>query len=132
MSALRTQDDYKRAIRDLLKEAEISLEKDLTERDAAHDAAMSDKDVASYMQGLDLAISEEATLALRAEFLRFSSVFDTSRSRDTIRRAVADVTKPLIEEWINRHMADIAREVITEAIGKIAHVRPTGNLQRSK
>ena len=29
MSALCTQDDYKRAIRDLLKEAETSLEKDL-------------------------------------------------------------------------------------------------------
>jgi hypothetical protein len=45
---------------------------------------------------------------------------------------VAQVVRPLIEEWINRYMADIAREVITEAIGKITEVRATGNLRRPK
>ena len=132
MNTLRTEDDYKRAIKDLVNQAEQSLESDLTTRDESHETAMSDAQMALYMQGLDLAITEEATIALRAEFLRYSSVFDTSRSRDTIRRAVAEVTKPLIEEWINRNMADIAREVITEAIGKISHVRPSGAMRRPK
>lgn len=132
MNTLRTEDDYKRAIKDLVKQAEHSLETDLATRDETHESAMSDAQMALYMQGLDLAITEEATIALRAEFLRYSSVFDTSRSRDTIRRAVAEVTKPLIEDWINRNMADIAREVITEAIGKISHVRPTGAMRRPK
>lgn len=132
MNTLRTEDDYKRAIKDLVNQAEQSLESDLATRDESHETAMSDAQMALYMQGLDLAITEEATIALRAEFLRYSSVFDTSRSRDTIRRAVAEVTKPLIEEWINRNMADIAREVITEAIGKISHVRPSGAMRRPK
>lgn len=132
MNTLRTEDDYKRAIKDLVEKAEQSLESDLAARDESHETAMSDTQMALYMQGLDLAITEEATIALRAEFLRYSSVFDTSRSRDTIRRAVAEVTKPLIEEWINRNMADIAREVITEAIGKISHVRPSGAMRRPK
>ena len=132
MNTLRTEDDYKRAIKDLVSQAEQSLESDLATRDESHETAMSDAQMALYMQGLDLAITEEATIALRAEFLRYSSVFDTSRSRDTIRRAVAEVTKPLIEEWINRNMADIAREVITEAIGKISHVRPSGAMRRPK
>lgn len=132
MNTLRTEDDYKRAIKDLVEQAEQSLESDLATRDESHETAMSDAQMALYMQGLDLAITEEATIALRAEFLRYSSVFDTSRSRDTIRRAVAEVTKPLIEEWINRNMADIAREVITEAIGKISHVRPSGAMRRPK
>ena len=132
MNTLRTEDDYKRAIKDLVKQAERSLETDLATRDETHESAMSDAQMALYMQGLDLAITEEATIALWAEFLRYSSVFDTSRSRDTIRRAVAEVTKPLIEDWINRNMADIAREVITEAIGKISHVRPTGAMRRPK
>jgi cell pole-organizing protein PopZ len=69
---------------------------------------------------------------LRAEFLRYSSVFDTGRSRDTIRHAVADVTRPLIEEWINRNLAAIAREVITDAIVKISEVRPSGTPRRPK
>ena len=59
----------------------------------------------------------------RAEFLRFSSVFDTNTTRETIHNAVVEVTKPLLEAWINRHMADIAKSVIKEAIGKIADVR---------
>ncbi|MBT5157254.1 MAG: DUF2497 domain-containing protein [Rhodobiaceae bacterium] len=136
MNTLRTEDDYKRAIADHVRQAESSLEADLAKRDRTHDeeqnARMSDSDLQHYMQGLDVAITQEATVALRAEFLRYSSVFDTGRSRDTIRQAVADVTRPLIEEWINRNLATIAREVITEAIGKISDVRPSGTPRRPK
>ncbi len=132
MNTLRTEDDYKRAIKDLLQQAEHSLEGDLAERDADHQVEMSNRDMRHYMKGLDLAISEEATIALRAEFLRYSSVFDTKRSQDTIKLAVAQVIQPMVEEWINRNMADIAREVITEAIGRISEVRATGNLKRPK
>ncbi len=132
MNTLRTEDDYKRAIKDLLQQAETSLEGDLAERDADHQVEMSNRDMRHYMKGLDLAISEEATIALRAEFLRYSSVFDTKRSQDTIKLAVAQVIQPMVEEWINRNMADIAREVITEAIGRISEVRATGNLKRPK
>ena len=71
-------------------------------------------------------------MALRAEFLRYSSVFDTDRSRETIRQAVAEITKPLIEEWINRNMASIAREVISEAIGKISRIRAAGSYTSTK
>ena len=126
MNSLRTEDDYKRAIKELLQQAETSLESDLQARDGDQKAAMSDRDIQHFMRGLDLAITEEATIALRAEFLRYSSVFDTDRSRETIRQAVAEITKPLIEEWINRNMATIAREVISEAIGQISRVRATG------
>lgn len=132
MNTTRTEEDYKRAIKDMVQQAEQSLENDLAERDQYHETAMNDAQMAHYMHGLDLAITEEATIALRAEFLRYSSVFDTQRSRDTIRRAVAEITQPLIEEWINRNMATIAREVITEAIGKISHVRPSGTMRRPK
>lgn len=132
MNTLRTEDDYKRAIKDLLEQAETSLEGDLAERDADQQMRMTNRDMQHYMKGLDLAISEEATIALRAEFLRYSSVFDTKRSQDTIKLAVAQTIQPLVEEWINRNMADIAREVITEAIGRISEVRATGNLKRPK
>ena len=133
MNSLRTEDDYKRAIKDLLKQAETSLEADLQARDGDQKAAMTDRDIQHFMRGLDLAIiTEEATIALRAEFLRYSSVFNTKRSQDTIKLAVARVVRPLIEDWINRYMADIAREVITEAIGGITEVRATGNLRRPK
>ena len=50
-------------------------------------------------------------------------MFDTNATRETIHNAVVEVTKPLLETWINRHMADIAKSVVKEAIGKIADVR---------
>ena len=123
MSSVRSADDYKNAIRALLSDAEEEVGEAVSARDVDSEAKISDDDMDQYLKGLDLLITEEATVALRAEFLRYSSVFDTDKSRETIRQAVAEITKPLIEEWINRNMATIAREVISEAIEQISQVR---------
>ena len=123
MSSVRTADDYKNAIRALLSDAEEEVGEVVSARDVKNEAKISDDDMDQYLKGLDLLITEEATVALRAEFLRYSSVFDTDRSRETIRQAVAEITKPLIEEWININMAAIAKEVISEAIEQISQVR---------
>ena len=123
MSSVRTADDYKNAIRALLSDAEEEVGEAVSARDVKNEAKISDEDMDQYLKGLDLLITEEATVALRAEFLRYSSVFDTDRSRETIRQAVAEITKPLIEEWINLNMAAIAKEVISEAIEQISQVR---------
>ena len=123
MSSVRTADDYKNAIRALLSDAEEEVGEAVSARDVKNEAKISDDDMDQYLKGLDLLITEEATVALRAEFLRYSSVFDTDRSRETIRQAVAEITKPLIEEWINLNMATIAKEVISEAIEQISQVR---------
>ena len=123
MSSVRTADDYKNAIRALLSDAEEEVGEAVSARDVKNESNISDDDMDQYLKGLDLLITEEATVALRAEFLRYSSVFDTDRSRETIRQAVAEITKPLIEEWINVNMAAIAKEVISEAIEQISQVR---------
>lgn len=132
MSSVRTVEDYKNAIRVLLHDAEEEVGVAVAARDVESDTNLSDRDIDQYLKGLDLLITEEATVALRAEFLRYSSVFDTDRSRETIRQAVAEITKPLIEEWINRNMASIAREVISEAIGKISRIRAAGSYTSTK
>ena len=123
MSSVRTADDYKNAIRALLSGAEEEVGEAVSARDVKNEAKISDDDMDQYLKGLDLLITEQATVALRAEFLRYSSVFDTDRSRETIRQAVAEITKPLVEEWINLNMAAIAKEVISEAIEQISQVR---------
>ncbi|HCQ81249.1 MAG: hypothetical protein CBD03_02140 [Rhizobiales bacterium TMED143] len=132
MSSVRTIDDYKNAIRVLLHDAEEQFEEAVSAREGDEATNLSDSDMDQYLKGLDLLITEEATIALRAEFLRYSSVFDTDKSRETIRQAVAELTKPLIEEWINRNMATIAREVISEAIGQISRVRAAGSQNLKK
>ena len=132
MSSVRTIVDYKNAIRVLLHDAEEQFEEAVSAREGDEATNLSDSDMDQYLKGLDLLITEEATIALRAEFLRYSSVFDTDKSRETIRQAVAELTKPLIEEWINRNMATIAREVISEAIGQISRVRAAGSQNLKK
>ena len=132
MSSVRTADDYKNAIRALLSDAEEEVGEAVSARDVKNEAKISDDDMDQYLKGLDLLITEEATVALRAEFLRYSSVFDTDRSRETIRQAVAEITKPLIEEWINLNMAAIAKEVISEAIEQMSQVRKSTSDTQSK
>lgn len=126
MANTRTSEELSASIRDLLAAAEQAAEKSREESGEGEfqdNLNMTEDEVAKHLEGLDLLITEEATLALRAEFLRFSSVFDTNATRETIHNAVVEVTKPLLETWINRHMADIAKSVVKEAIGKIADVR---------
>jgi len=124
----RSTKDIKKTIQNLLDEAErvarVSSRQQANNfgqpanEEAAHE--LPDKAIKKYLDGLDVLISEEATLALRAEFIRFSSIFDTDKTRDTIREAITEVTKPLIQEWVDKHMPDIARNVVAEAISKIA------------
>ncbi|EJW21320.1 hypothetical protein IMCC14465_11160 [alpha proteobacterium IMCC14465] len=127
MANIRTSEELQSSIKDLLAAAEQAAEKSREESgdgvNPQDNLNMTEDEVAKHLEGLDLLITEEATLALRAEFLRFSSVFDTNATRETIHNAVVEVTKPLLETWINRYMADIAKSVVKEAIGKIADVR---------
>jgi len=123
----RSTKEIKKTIQNLLDEAERVAR--VSSRQQAHNFGqpaneatheLPDKAIKKYLDGLDVLISEEATLALRAEFIRFSSIFDTDKTRDTIREAITEVTKPLIQEWVDKHMPDIARNVVAEAISKIA------------
>ena len=54
MNTLRTEDDYKRAIKEYVRQAEASLEADLAKRDRQHEdeqsELMSDSDLQHYMQ----------------------------------------------------------------------------------
>ncbi len=113
----RKPQELRRSIETLVAEADDSLH-----AKSGDDAGkrVSPDDLEKYARDLDLAISEEALVTLRAQFLRFSSVFDTVQSRDMVREAVADVVKPLLQDWIDNNMPDIAREVITDAISQIA------------
>ena len=116
-TSYRKPHELRRSIETLVAEADDSLHAQSGEESGPR---VSPDDLEKYARDLDLAISEEALVTLRAQFLRFSSVFDTAQSRDMVREAVADVVKPLLQTWIENNMPDIAREVITDAISQIA------------
>lgn len=116
----KTESEFRKSIELLLAEAEDNVSAEIREPGKAQAAGMSSDELDRYVQDLDLAISEEALITLRAQFLRFSSVFDTENSRDIIRDSVTEVLRPLLEAWVNEHMPRIAREVITDTISQIA------------
>ena len=116
-TSYRKPHELRRSIETLVAEADDSLHAQSVEEAGTR---ISPDDLEKYARDLDLAISEEALVTFRAQFLRFSSVFDTAQSRDMVREAVADVVKPLLQTWIENNMPDIAREVITDAISQIA------------
>lgn len=130
MSENRSAEEIQQSINGLLAEAErvaraeTRMHADNFAQTPAAELPVqaNEEDIKKYLDGLDVVVSEEVIMALRAEFLRFSSVFDTDKTRETIREAVQEITKPMIEDWIERHMPEIARSVVTEAISKIADV----------
>ncbi len=71
---------------------------------------------------IDLAglLSDDVALAVRAELIRYSEVFDTDDTKDIIYKAVSDSTRDMVREWLDENLPDIAKEVINEALEKLA------------
>jgi cell pole-organizing protein PopZ len=71
---------------------------------------------------LDLAglISDDVALAVRAELMRFSDVFDTDDTKEIIYKSVTNATREMVREWLDQNLASIAKEVINEALDKLS------------
>ena len=71
---------------------------------------------------LDLAglISDDVALAVRAELMRFSDVFDTDDTKEIIYKSVTNATREMVKEWLDQNLALIAKEVINEALDKLS------------
>ena len=65
-------------------------------------------------------ISDDVALAVRAELMRFSDVFDTDDTKEIIYKSVANATREMVREWLDQNLASIAKEVINEALDKLS------------
>ena len=65
-------------------------------------------------------ISDDVALAVRAELMRFSDVFDTDDTKEIIYKSVTNATKEMVREWLDQNLASIAKEVINEALDKLS------------
>ena len=82
----------------------------------------SNKNNAKSEIDLDLAglISDDVALAVRAELMRFSDVFDTDDTKEIIYKSVTNATREMVREWLDQNLALIAKEVINEALDKLS------------
>ena len=137
----RSPDDIRKSIKSLVEEAEsVSIneksdesppsEKDnLKSKLEAPPAKLEEKykpdsrlNSSKEEKDLDLTglISDDVALAVRAELMRYSDVFDTDDTKDIIYRSVTNATREMVKEWLDQNLATIAKEVINEALDKLS------------
>ena len=140
----RSPEDIRKSIKSLVEEAEnVSLENDNTQNASSQEEEdVSKLDRVSvelenkYKKNLikektekqknelelDLSglISDDVALAVRAELMRFSDVFDTDDTKDIIYKSVTNATREMVREWLDQNLASIAKEVINEALDKLS------------
>ncbi len=136
----RSPEDIRKSIKSLVEEAEsvsIDNEKNVEvqkEPESKLDNVSLDlenkykknliKKKASSEDNLDLdltgLISDDVALAVRAELMRFSDVFDTDDTKEIIYKSVTNATREMVREWLDQNLASIAKEVINEALDRLS------------
>jgi len=136
----RSPEDIRKSIKSLVEEAEsvsINNEENVKvqkEPESKLDSVSLDlenkykknliKKKASSEDNLDLdltgLISDDVALAVRAELMRFSDVFDTDDTKEIIYKSVTNATREMVREWLDQNLASIAKEVINEALDRLS------------
>ena len=136
----RSPEDIRKSIKSLVEEAEsVSIDNEKNVEDAKESESKLDsvslelenkykknltKKKTSSEDSLDLdltgLISDDVALAVRAELMRFSDVFDTDDTKEIIYKSVTNATREMVREWLDQNLASIAKEVINEALDKLS------------
>ena len=136
----RSPEDIRESIKSLVEEAEsVSIDNEENvkvqkETESKLDSVSLDlenkykknliKKKTSSEDNLDLdltgLISDDVALAVRAELMRFSDVFDTDDTKEIIYKSVTNATREMVREWLDQNLASIAKEVINEALDRLS------------
>jgi cell pole-organizing protein PopZ len=141
----RSPEDIRKSIKSLVEEAEsVSIDdnenveisnKEETSKETKLDSVSLElenkykknlikKNISKEEDNLDLdlsgLISDDVALAVRAELMRFSDVFDTDDTKEIIYKSVTSATREMVREWLDQNLASIAKEVINEALDKLS------------
>tara|TARA_Y100000589_G_scaffold330865_1_gene381939 strand:+ start:2529 stop:2963 length:435 start_codon:yes stop_codon:yes gene_type:complete len=136
----RSPEDIRKSIKSLVEEAEsVSVDTDENieiekKSESKLDSVSLDlenkykknltKKKSSSEDNLDIdltgLISDDVALAVRAELMRFSDVFDTDDTKEIIYNSVTNATREMVREWLDQNLASIAKEVINEALDKLS------------
>ena len=135
----RSPEDIRKSIKSLVEEAESVSINDEKNNNSVNDEESKLDNVSVELENkykknlvkktnvdqdkdLDLSglISDDVALAVRAELMRFSDVFDTDDTKEIIYKSVTNATREMVREWLDQNLASIAKEVINEALDKLS------------
>ena len=108
-----TKDDYKSALEEIPEAVKNKYEGNTKQSNLKENTKELDLD----LTGL---ISDDVALAVRAELMRYSDVFDTDDTKEIIYKSVTTATREMVREWLDKNLATIAKEVINEALDKLS------------
>ena len=135
----RSPEDIRKSIKSLVEEAEnvsidnaqdveiekkpeSKLDKVSIDLENKYKKNIIKENISAENLDLDLTglISDDVALAVRAELMRFSDVFDTDDTKEIIYKSVTNATREMVREWLDQNLASIAKEVINEALDKLS------------
>ena len=107
------KDDYKSELEEIPESVKNKYEANTKQSSFKENTKELDLD----LTGL---ISDDVALAVRAELMRYSDVFDTDDTKEIIYKSVTTATREMVREWLDKNLATIAKEVINEALDKLS------------
>ena len=107
------KDDYKSELEEIPESVKKKYENNTKQSSLKENTKELDLD----LTGL---ISDDVALAVRAELMRYSDVFDTDDTKEIIYKSVTTATREMVREWLDKNLATIAKEVINEALDKLS------------
>ena len=110
-------DDIKKTSESKLDSVSIDLENKYKKNLIKKKSPSEENNLDLDLTGL---ISDDVALAVRAELMRFSDVFDTDDTKEIIYKSVTNATREMVREWLDQNLASIAKEVINEALDKLS------------
>ncbi len=111
---MRTVDEIKSSIKELIEKAENSFENSVNINDAVTKNSSDDSDDQKY-QELPIEIREE----IKREFNNFQKAFENKDFEGLISQNIKETIKNVLDEWLKVNLPIIVSEVIDEKINKI-------------
>ena len=111
---MRTVDEIKKSIKELIIKAENSFE-DNDQKEIINSENINKEQIPNDLDSLPLEIKEE----IKNEFTNFQKAFENQDIDDILSQTIRETTKNVLDEWLKINLPNIVRDVVDEKINKL-------------
>ena len=111
---MRTVDEIKQSIKELIVKAENSFE-DNDQKEIINSENINNEQLPNDLDSLPLEIKEE----IKNEFTNFQKAFENQDIDDILSQTIRETTKNVLDEWLKINLPNIVRDVVDEKINKL-------------
>tara|TARA_S200000501_G_C20483069_1_gene594763 strand:+ start:153 stop:500 length:348 start_codon:yes stop_codon:yes gene_type:complete len=111
---MRTVDEIKKSIQELIIKAENSFE-DNDQKEVVNSENTEKEQISDDLDSLPIEIKEE----IKNEFTNFQKAFENQDIDDILSQTIRETTKNVLDEWLKINLPNIVRDVVDEKINKL-------------